>query len=301
MDWLFHLIDTKLQKRVSDKMKNKILFLVISIGILAIAGVACTPAGDEPAANSAAESKSDVADVVTPIDLNGTRWVLESFTDSEGNLVSALAGSQATLDFENGQASGQSGCNSFGGGFSVSGNALTIGQLASTLMACEESLMAQEAAFLQALSAAASYNIVDGKLQIVNADGKTVLTFTALESVALTDVNWTATTVNNGREAVTGLVAGTTITLRFAEDGTLSGSAGCNRYNSAYTIDGATITIQPPASTRMMCPEEGVMEQEQAYLILLPQAASYSIRGDQMELRTAEGALIASYLVGEAE
>jgi heat shock protein HslJ len=70
---------------------------------------------------------------------------------------------------------------------------------------------------------------------------------------------------------------------------------------TTYTVDGETITIQPPASTRMMCPDEGVMDQEAAYLMMLPQAAIYSIRGDQLELRTADGALIALYLPEAAE
>jgi heat shock protein HslJ len=56
--------------------------------------------------------------------------------------------------------------------------------------------------------------------------------------------------------------------------------------------------IQAPASTRMTCSKpEGVMQQEQEYLNALPTAATYAIHGEQLELRTAEGALVASFQV----
>jgi hypothetical protein len=81
----------------------------------------------------------------------------------------------------------------------------------------------------------------------------------------------------------------------------LTGSAGCNRYTAAYEIDGDSISIGPAASTRMFCAEpEGVMEQETAYLAALELAASYAIQGDTLELWSAEGARLASY-VAKAE
>ena len=93
---------------------------------------------------------------------------------------------------------------------------------------------------------------------------------------------------------------GTTITANFAEDGQLNGSAGCNNFMSSYTLDGQTITIQPPATTRKACSEPaGIMEQEAAFVSMLPQATTYTISGSNLELRTAEGALIASFVAAQ--
>lgn len=234
-------------------------------------------------------------------ELEGTLWSLVSFVDANGQLADALDNSQATLEFKGGRVAGNGSCNNFFGSYTVDGNTLTIGQLGSTMMACEESLMQQEQAFLAALQSAATYTIADGTLQIANADGQTVLNLSAIESTGLGGATWVALNVNNGRQAVTSLVADTTITAVFAEDGKLTGSAGCNNYMTAYTIDGESITIEPPASTRKMCPGEGVMEQESAYLTMLPQAATYTIRGQELELRTADGALIALYQAEAAE
>ncbi len=69
------------------------------------------------------------------------------------------------------------------------------------------------------------------------------------------------------------------ITAIFSDDGSLYGSAGCNSYTSGYQIGGDTITIQPAATTRMACPEAGVMDQEAAYLANLEKAKLFEIVG----------------------
>ena len=42
------------------------------------------------------------------------------------------------------------------------------------------------------------------------------------------------TAYNNGKQAVVSGLADTEVTALFGEDGTLSGSAGCNRYNAPF-------------------------------------------------------------------
>lgn len=232
--------------------------------------------------------------------LEGTRWELVSLVNADGQTASVLPGSEVFAEFKDGRVAGKGGCNNFFGGYTVDGTNLSISQLGSTMMACPEALMRQEQAFFEALQSAATYAIDGDQLQIMNAAGETVLTMAAAEPISLTGVTWTAQMVNNGREAVSSLVANTAITAVFGEDGKLTGSAGCNNYMTSYTVDGQNITIQPPASTRKMCPGEGIMEQEAAYLTMLPQVATYQISGNKLELRTAEGALVASYVVDTA-
>jgi dodecin len=80
-------------------------------------------------------------------------------------------------------------------------------------------------------------------------------------------------------------ISGTEITASFGEDGALSGSAGCNRYCSSYRPDEGRLEIDSPASTRMACATpDGILEQESAYLALLPTAVDYRIAGDSLEL-----------------
>ena len=235
-------------------------------------------------------------------DLEGTRWALVDYQDGTGNTVAAAPGVEAAIEFNDGSVSGTAGCNSFSGGYTVDGNTLTVGPLASTMMACMDSnVMQQESDVLANLQAAATYTIEGDVLTIANAEGETTLTFKATEPISLTATNWEATSYNNGNEAVVSLIVGTTITADFGEDGTLSGNAGCNQYTTSYTVDGDAITIEPVASTMMFCGDpEGMMDQETLYLQALPTAATYQIDGTTLTLRTAEGAMVANYTVSES-
>ncbi len=91
-----------------------------------------------------------------------------------------VAGSMITAKFENGEVSGNSGCNSYGGSFSASGEKLAISGVMMTEMAClDQPVMDQESAYLKAIEEATSFSIVDGRLEIQNTSGETTLVFTA--------------------------------------------------------------------------------------------------------------------------
>ena len=91
-----------------------------------------------------------------------------AWTVTEVNGAPALAGSELTMTFEaeaapapanpaqfvpvGGRISGKAGCNGYGGDYTISGEGLVIGDVFHTEMACEPDLMAQEAAFLDAIS-----------------------------------------------------------------------------------------------------------------------------------------------------
>ena len=82
-------------------------------------------------------------------------------------------------------------------------------------------------------------------------------------------------------------IEGTEITALF-EEGMVSGSAGCNTYQGAYTLDGPTLTFGPAAVTRKAC-ESPIMEQEQRYLAYLEEVSTYTIVGSQLRLDTGDG------------
>lgn len=82
------------------------------------------------------------------------------------------------------------------------------------------------------------------------------------------------------------------------EDGTITGSAGCNNYNGNYETDGDSMTIGPLAATRMFC--EDSMDQETAYFILLEQVDSYKISRNDLTLSSGDTVLI-KYSEGTVE
>jgi len=210
-----------------------------------------------------------------------------------------LPGSQANARFtKDGKVSGNASCNQFSGGYQTSGNKITIDPGAMTMMMCpDEGLSAQEQNFIAALSAAATYKIEGEQLDLIDKDGNTVLTFNAQKSDALTSVTWQATMVNNGKQAVVSVLAGSEITAIFDKEGRLSGTGGCNNYNASYKIDGNTIQIGPAASTRMMCATpEGVMEQESAYFIALEAAKAFELVGNRLTLIGEGGERLVEYI-----
>lgn len=233
--------------------------------------------------------------------LEGTPWVLQSYLDPAGQTKNVLPETQVTANFKDGKVNGSDGCNSYFASYELNGDQITIGQAGSTLMACSpEAIMTQAADFQAALASASSFKIEGERLSLLNAQGKAALVFQASAEAAslasLGGTSWRATAINNGKQAVVSLVTGTEVTAAFGQDGKLTGSAGCNNYNTAYAVDGEKIEIGPPASTRMMCAEpSGVMEQEAAYLAALPKAATFQVTGSELTLRDADGAMLVHF------
>jgi heat shock protein HslJ len=66
-------------------------------------------------------------------------------------------------------------------------------------------------------------------------------------------------------------------TIAFDDQGSVTGNAGCNTFNGEVTIDGSDLTFGPLATTRLACVEDGVADQEQAFLAALQDATSYTV------------------------
>ena len=213
--------------------------------------------------------------------------------DSEWQLVSlggvpVLEGTSVTLSFvEEGQVSGSAGCNRYGAEVTLDGSSITIGTPFTTRMMCaQEGVMEQEQSYLTALQAATSISVSGGSLTLTGADG-TALVFSAISPLAGT--NWAFVSLEEGGVFRTERLADTVVTLAFSAEGAVSGSAGCNRYTTRYTVDGSSITFGPIMSTMMACAPE-VMDQEAAFTRALEGASSFTLLDGQLILTTAEGA-----------
>jgi putative lipoprotein len=122
------------------------------------------------AEKSSAESSAEAGSI------KGTTWRLSSLgsEDAAAGVVSTL-----TFDDDNNNISGKGGCNSFGGKASFDGAKLKIADVFSTMMACEQPKMEQEAAFLAALAKVASYTVEGGTLILLDGSGTPLATLTA--------------------------------------------------------------------------------------------------------------------------
>jgi heat shock protein HslJ len=226
------------------------------------------------------------------VSLAGSMWSLSAITGKDlvpGTIITA----QFTAD---GKVSGSAGCNRYSATYSTKGSSIEItSEIASTMMACEQEIMDQEQAYLQALKGIKTYSIAGDQLTLKGADDQSSLVYQA-QTQELAGTSWEVVSYNNGKQAVTSVLAGTTLTAEFGKDGVLSGKSGCNSYNGSYTVTGDKVKIGPMASTKMACSDPaGVMEQEAQYLAALETAATYQVEGPVLELRTEDGALAASF------
>jgi heat shock protein HslJ len=231
--------------------------------------------------------------------LQDAAWIMEAYNNGTGGVVGALPDVTVTAQFGgDGTLTGSAGCNSYTASYTADDTNLQIGPAASTRKLCPspEGVMDQEAAYLAAISKAATYKITGDTLEIRDADGALLVRYAATQPPALTGQVWELSSYNNGQGGVTSALELASVTIEFQEDGTFNGNAGCNSYSGTYTTDGQQINLGQPIATLMFCGDPpGVMDQEQAYLAAIPNAATYAFVNGSLELRDASGALLASY------
>lgn len=125
-----------------------------------------------------------------------------------------------------------------------------------------------------------------------------VLTFLLIGCAPLTDTakpvsldgtDWTLTAISGNAP-----VADSQITLTF-EQGSANGSAGCNRYRSNTTTDGAKLAFGMTSSTKRACLAQNMNVQETAYLEALTKVAAYEVSGDRLVLRDAAGGTLLEF------
>ena len=109
--------------------------------------------------------------------LKGTTWRLVDLSSA-----AALTDVAATLSFpEEGRIAGAGSCNRFFGSVKLTGDAMEIGGVGSTKMACPEPIMGQERKYLEALQAAQRYTIEGTTLSIWVKGSDKPLRFTRQE------------------------------------------------------------------------------------------------------------------------
>ena len=114
--------------------------------------------------------------------LAGTSWKLASYGPKDAQ-TPAVAGINTNLTIgADGKLSGNMGCNSMGGEFTLSGQTITFKNVYATEMACADPQMLQEGAALKVLQGTASYTVDGDTLTVISAEGNDMLTFTAIKT-----------------------------------------------------------------------------------------------------------------------
>ncbi len=110
--------------------------------------------------------------------LEGTAWQLETFITGE-TARSTLAGTTITAVFTGGKVGGSAGCNQYSAGYTLAGETLAVGEIITTKIACDATIMVQEEEFLNALQVANRLTIEGRELELASPGG--ALVFRAAE------------------------------------------------------------------------------------------------------------------------
>ncbi len=220
----------------------------------------------------------------SPPDIDGREFVSEEVQGHE-----LVPDSQIRIAFQDEALSANAGCNTMNGGYAFDGSTLEVEMLATTEMACEEPLMAQDQFVSELLMGGPTVTLDGDTLTITSGD--TVVTMLDREvaepDLPLEDTAWTLDAII-ANEAVSGVPEGVESTLVIGADGSAAVNTGCNSGSTSVTVGDGTLTFDPMAVTLMLCEGDGGSV-EQAVLATLAGEVTYSIERDVLSIRAADG------------
>lgn len=123
----------------------------------------------EPTITPLPPAETNTGDIV-PLGFLRRELYLHTLTDANGTLAASEA-NPVTLTLDGGLINGNAGCNNFSGAMTITNGAVSIGQLASTRMACAPKVMDLEMRLLAALQLASNLDVVDGTMLFTHSTG----------------------------------------------------------------------------------------------------------------------------------
>ncbi len=226
--------------------------------------------------------------------LENTEWLLVTYGDPE-DPQTVVAGTAVTALFvpesegaNNGIVGGVATCNNYSMPYTITDDGgMTVQPGPMTAMACPLA-PEQESAYVAALGAAQSYQILGAQLEIAYDGG--VLVYTSL-SLPLENTLWRATLLNGLPVPEEVEISALFVQTDEVGQGQVSGIAACNNYTAGYTVEDENITVGPASTTRKFC-EEPLNELEQGYLATLQTGETFQILGDQLSISSSEGIIV---------
>jgi heat shock protein HslJ len=225
-----------------------------------------------------------------------TTWEVTSFDDS-GTMKSPDPTTMITASFGLTDLNGSTGdCNLYTIPYSIDGSSLGFGSVSLTGAACPEPDFSPQAdSFIRALEGSETYELAGNVLEIYDGDGQMMLALRPADPLPLTGISWRLTSFR-ADGGLTSPLSGSTISLNFLADGTLTGIAGCNSYFADYLNTDPGLAISNLAYTEMGCTEPaGVMEQEAAYLALLGGVDTHQTDLTGLTLLRFDGEILAEF------
>jgi heat shock protein HslJ len=115
--------------------------------------------------------------------LEGRIWQLSGIAIGNA-IMQTWIDPEITALFEEGLLSGYSGCNQYNAQYTLDGEVVTVGPIATTRRACEEERTERELEYLTALEKVTGYEISRDSLRLLDANGQLALMFVPAEAPA---------------------------------------------------------------------------------------------------------------------
>ena len=214
----------------------------------------------------------------------GGAWVLISGSGPGGE-IRIFDDHRVTLTIQGGEVGGTSACNQYGGTIAFSGNAVRIGEIGGTEMACEPDVMQTESAYAAALMAVIRWGRDGDELRLT---GEGVdLRFALLPAVPDEEIigtSWVLESLIQGEAASS--VQGEAF-LMLTADGTFTGMTGCREIRGRYIVHGDLIDFVELAAEGD-CPAE-LEAQDSIVIEVLEGGFSATIDGMSLTLSDNAG------------
>jgi heat shock protein HslJ len=214
--------------------------------------------------------------------LTGVQWSIDSVTVD--GATHKAPDSARVLIHESGEASGSTGCNTFGARADVEGDRVRLRDAMFTEKACADTPAAFEKSLGRVLEGGLTAKIQGDRLTLTTADGDTV-ELSKSEDASLYGTEWTVTQADGKIRT----------RLTFDKDAkTVSGRLPCNRVNAEATVSDGHITLGAPSTTRMMC-EGSLMDAEKRILGFFEGRVDYRIDHRTLTLTREDGEVLRAY------
>jgi heat shock protein HslJ len=116
--------------------------------------------------------------IFSPFTLEGSSWELTSMNNGMGAVVSLPENTGITIEFSDGKASGNSGCNNYFSAYTMGEDfGIEFSATGSTEMYCDEDIMVYESAYLKNLESVSRYYFNGRSLTFRDDNNKNVMTF----------------------------------------------------------------------------------------------------------------------------
>lgn len=278
--------------------------LLVPLGCVALVACGSEPeAGLDPVADGAVSSvsadvESESVAVSSPDEIDPSPTSTESSSEPVDQelagawiLVSGprdpIPGWDVTVEFDGDRITGTAACNGYGGSIETRDGTIVVGDLAQTMMGCEDAVQELERAFLTSLRSAGEYVVSDDELAITTPQG--VWHFERLPPVPASDLigtTWMLDGFIDGN-AVSREAGMENAFVELSDDGTVRGATNCRQLSGTW-IETASEIVFTTFSAEGDCPSDSAYDLDGRILSVLGDGFRAEIDGDQLVL-TSQG------------